>query len=157
MLSSMTILAAFSLLSMYTCSALFPLPGGQIWGSNTFSSFHKRSFYPRPRWVIFGVECWHNTTSFTTTTNDYLKPRKQVRTKPHCSLSLLTLTMPTSRDVNISSILDTEGSINLISNEDEGMQASRKPTRRKERRKQHDGKMRYDDWPRGKDSRGIDW
>jgi hypothetical protein len=64
--------------------------------------------------------------------------------------------MPTSRDVNVSSILDTEGSIDLISNKDEGMQASRRPTRRKERRKQHDGKMRYDDWPRRKDSRGID-
>ena len=102
MFLTMVILAAFSVLYTYTSSVLFPLPRGQKWGSNTFSSSHKHSFYPRPRWVIFGDECWHNTTSFTTTANDSLKPRKRVRTKPYRSVILHISTMPTSRDLAVA-------------------------------------------------------
>ena len=119
MFLTMVILAAFSVLYTYTSSVLLPLPRGQKWGSNTFSSSHKHSFYPWPRWVIFGDECWHNTTSFTTTANNALKPRKRVRTKPYRSVILHISTMPTSRDLAVASILDSESIIDRITNEDE--------------------------------------
>ena len=85
-LSSMTTLAAFSLLFTYTCLALFPLPRVQIWGSNSFSLSSKLSFYPLRRLEIDGVECWHNTTSFTTKMHHSQFPRKLVRTNHHRSL-----------------------------------------------------------------------
>jgi hypothetical protein len=104
------------ILSTYTCSTLCSLPEEQLWGSNTFSSSLKCSFHPHWQWATFVVGCWHNTTCVTTTSNNHLQPRKQVRTKSSSSLSPLTIIMPTSRDVDVSSVLEMDGVIDLISN-----------------------------------------
>ena len=113
-LSSMTTLAAFSLLFTYTCLALFPLPRVHIWGSNTFSSSFPRSIYLRTRVVNKTDECWHSTTISTTTLRRSHFPRKSVRTKAFPPVFSI---MPTSSDVNVPSTLVTEETIEFISSE----------------------------------------
>jgi hypothetical protein len=112
----MVILAAFSVLYTYTCSASSSMPEVQLWRSNTFSPAFKCSFKPQRRWVNIVVGCWHSTIRYTTTTTDHLQPRKQIRMK---SGSIAINNMPTARDVNVLSIVEKEGFINPILNVDE--------------------------------------
>ena len=117
----MTTLAAFSLLFTYTCLVLFPLPRVQIWGSNTFSLSYKQFIYPSPRSVLKIDECWHSTTSLTTTTRRSHFPRKLVRTKallPALLIMPSMLTFSSSDPENVAfaqrTVLPLSVGVNLL-------------------------------------------
>ncbi len=113
MFLTMVILAVFLVLYTYTCSAPSSWLEGHLWESNTFSLAQNLPFQPRRRWTIIDARCWNNTTYTTTTSNNHLQPREQVRTK---LLSTTIVIKPTASDANVPSALKKERVINLISN-----------------------------------------
>ncbi len=114
MFLTMVILVVFLVLYTYTCSAPSSWLEGHLCGSNTFSLAQNCPFWPWWQWTVIDARCWHNAAHTTTTSNNHLQPKKQVRTK---LLSTTIVIMPTTSNINVPSDLEKERVIDLILNE----------------------------------------
>ena len=78
----MVMLAAFSILLTYICSALYSMPRDQLWRSNTFSPRRELPFSVQHKLDILRAGCWHIHNQINTTTKHRHVPKKHIRKKP---------------------------------------------------------------------------